>query len=74
MGDKSTALVMGRGEVVLPASFPGSRKACLLTDVLHVPSLAFSLISISTISKLGLHTVFDEHKVTISQKDDVILT
>ncbi len=62
MGDSSTALAVGRGDVQLNILKDGKMATCELRNVLHVPSFVFSLISVPTLAKkwsssplLGLH-------------------
>eukprot|EP00171_Calliarthron_tuberculosum_P002750 IDg2750t1 len=74
MGDKSTALVIGRGDVHVPLDCNGANKICKISDVLHVPAFAFSLLSVSTLSQRGLCTRFSSNKVRILREGRVIAT
>lgn len=46
-GDKSTASVIGRGDVTLPIFCTARKKICILKDVSHVPELGFLLLSVN---------------------------
>ncbi len=47
MGDSSTSLAVGRGDVHLSILSNGKPAKCKLYDVLHVPSFVYSLISVT---------------------------
>eukprot|EP00171_Calliarthron_tuberculosum_P012570 IDg12570t1 len=72
MGDKSTALVVGRGDVLIPLSTEHTTKTCKLKNVLHVPSLAFSLVSVSTLALRGLKAQFNSISVSIFKNDVIV--
>ena len=67
MGDKSTSVAIGRGDVHVSAVFNGVRTVCKLRDVLHVPSFVYSLISVSTLTRRGLTVRFTENSVAIAR-------
>jgi len=72
MGDKSTSIAVGRGDVHLPLLVNGVVSMCKLQDVLHVPSFVFSLVSVSTLTKRGFSVRFTDHGVNIMQGDSVV--
>ena len=74
MGDKSTTMVVGRGDVCIPLKFNHSKRTCKLTNVFHVPSLAFSLISVSSLAKKGICTKFNITSVHILKDEKLLAT
>eukprot|EP00171_Calliarthron_tuberculosum_P000903 IDg903t1 len=53
MGDKSTTTAVGRGDLTVPIICNGVKRNCKLENVLHVPELRFSLVSVSTLAREG---------------------
>ncbi len=52
IGDNSTALAVGRGEIRLPLDRDGTPVQCKRRDVRHVPSFVYNLVSVSAWRKL----------------------
>ena len=60
VGDGRLLKVVGRGTVGLLMRLPGGKvQRCVLQDVLHVPDLAYNLVSVSKASERGKLTEFD---------------
>ena len=57
MGDDSTTIIFGRGRVRMTLQDGGKRT---LLGVLHISSLERNLISISKMSDVGVHTLFQK--------------
>ena len=74
LGDKSTSMAVGRGDVRLMISLYGEIKQCILRDVLHVPSFVFSLISVSTLTTRGISVQFNNNTVILTQNNKPIAT
>ncbi|GJS40804.1 zinc finger, CCHC-type containing protein [Tanacetum coccineum] len=64
MGNKSTALVHGRGCVDLKFSY---EKIALLFNVLHVPNIRKNLVSSSVLNKYGYKHVIESNKSILSK-------
>ncbi|KAK9681509.1 hypothetical protein RND81_10G007500 [Saponaria officinalis] len=63
MGNESTALIVGRGTVVLEFSSGNVEKLC---NVLHVPGIKKNLVSGSCLCKLGYKQVYESNKDILS--------
>ncbi|CDF39664.1 unnamed protein product [Chondrus crispus] len=74
MGTKASAKVAGRGDVHLKLNVNGRMEPCKLTDVLHVPDFAFSLLSVSRMTELGLKVGFENGKCMIRRGSTVVAT
>lgn len=74
MGDKSTSSVVGRGDVKVQVVSDGTRRTCVLKNVLHVPDLGFSLVSVNQLTNLGHRVLFRKNRVEILNGRDVIAT
>eukprot|EP00171_Calliarthron_tuberculosum_P019863 IDg19863t1 len=74
MGYKSTTTAVRRWNVTVPIIFDGVKRICILTDVLHVPDLNFSLISVSTLAERGICTYFSTSRVQIVKDSEFIAT
>ncbi|CDF37816.1 unnamed protein product [Chondrus crispus] len=74
MGTKASAKVAGRGDVHLKLNVNGRIEPCKLTDVLHVPDFAFSLLSVSRMTELGLKVGFENGKCMIRRGSTVVAT
>ena len=64
MGNSTTAVVMGKGKVLLKLT---SGKTLSLNNVLYVPSLRRNLVSRALLNKVGLKLVFEADKIIISR-------
>ncbi len=67
MGDSSTSLAVGRGDVYLSILSDGKTAKCKLRNVLHVPSFVYSLVSVTALAKRGLIVQFQDNCATIIQ-------
>jgi hypothetical protein len=47
----------------------GIGNTCLLTDVLHVPTMKLGIISVSMLDKAGYNSMFADNKVVITDKE-----
>ena len=74
LGDKSTALAVGCGDVKLSILVNGKERVYLLKDVLHVPSFIFSLISVSTLTARGISVQFTNNGVILTKDGGAIAT
>lgn len=74
LGDKSTSVAVGCGDVKLSLLVNGKARICLLRDVLHVPSFAFSLISVSTLTARGIGVQFTNNTVLLTHNGEAIAT
>ena len=71
LGANSSASIVGRGNIRIDLSQQdGSSKPCLLKNVLHVPNLRYQLLSVSSMSKLGVNVHFDGSSAQIVRKSD----
>ena len=64
MGNSTTAVVMGKGKVLLKLT---SGKTLSLNNVFYVPSLRRNLVSGALLNKVGLKLVFEADKIIISR-------
>lgn len=64
MGNKSTAHILGKGEVELEFS---SGKTLILKSVLYVPRIRKNLVSSTMLNKLGYRQVFEADKYVLSK-------
>jgi hypothetical protein len=53
-GNKTTAEVAGKGNMIVELKDDGKRQMCILKDLLQVPGLWYQLFSVATMDKLGL--------------------
>ena len=74
LGDKSTSVAVGCGDVKLSLLVNGKARICILQDVLHVPSFVFSLISVSTLTARGIGVQFTNNAVLLTQNGESIAT
>ena len=76
LGDGRNLLAVGCGNVVLTMNLPqGKMESCTLHDVLLVPDLAYSLLSVTSASKKGKVTTFSKMKCEIrDSKSKLIAT
>jgi len=65
LGDSKTTPVLGKGKVLLKLR---SGKTLALSDVLHVPSIRFNLISVALLSKVGVKVPFEYDKIVMTKK------
>ncbi len=59
LGANSSAMIIGCGDVSLLLSVGGKLRKCVIRNVQHVPDLRYQLLSISTMAKQGIFTLFD---------------
>ena len=69
MADSTTAVVMGKGKVLLKLT---SGKTLSLNNVFYVPSLRRNLVSGALLNKVGLKLVFEDDKIIISRGWDFV--
>ena len=74
MGTKASAKVAGRGDVHLKLNVNGRIEPCKLTDVLHVPDFAFSLLSVSRMTEVGMNVGFGNGKCIVKRGATVVAT
>ena len=64
MGNSTTAVVIGKGKVLLKLT---SGKTLSLNNVFYVPSLRRNLVSGALFNKVGLNLVFEADNIIISR-------
>lgn len=74
MGDKDRVPVSGTGHVIIHQYIGGKPQTCKLLKVLHVPSMAFNLMSVSCMDKRGATTRFSEGKTIIKLDGKTVAT
>ena len=67
LGDKSTSVLAGRGDVGINVKVNGGERLCILQDVLHIPDFAYSLVSVSALVERDITVSFDKVRVPISR-------
>eukprot|EP00171_Calliarthron_tuberculosum_P003514 IDg3514t1 len=72
MGNKATAKVTGKGNVIVALNVESRRQMCILKDVLHVPDLEYQLLSVSNMDKLGLETSFRQGRCLVKSDSKTI--
>ena len=71
LGASSSAPIVGRGDVKLYLSSPdGTRSACIVRNVLHVPELRYQLLSVSAMAKHGVRVQFDQSRALLIRSSD----
>ena len=59
------------GDALVKLILPdGSHKKCIISNVLHVPELAYNLLSVSQIESVGKHVIFQDDKCKISDSNE----
>ncbi len=74
MGDESTSNAIGGGKVHSQIVLNGVTSMCLLSNVLHVASFAFSLVSVSALAREGLKVQFNSDSAKIIRDEDTFAT
>lgn len=72
--DNSSVTAVGCGDVILQIKVGSVTKKCVIKDVLHVPTLVYSLLSTSTMARKGFRSIFDDEGVHIVRKDSGLLS
>lgn len=70
IGANSTVDVVGNGNVSLTLRVANKSTRCEIKDVKHVPTLRYQLLSVSSMAKIGIKTVFDDKRVYLIRKDN----
>ena len=74
LGGRSTTAITGVGDVEIISSIHGKNVQVRISGVNLVPGLGYQLLSVSTIAKRGVRTIFDKEGATLhSANDDRIL-
>lgn len=73
IGDNSELKVLGRGDIEVTVGQHGCRQRFILQNVLHVPTLKYSLLSVGVLIGRGLHVGFDRNGVSVKNNDREIL-
>lgn len=73
MGNGSQLKAVGKGTI---ESYCNSalQKKCILQNVLYVTGLKYSLLSVSSLTKIGLTVHFTELKVAVKNEDKVLIS
>ena len=66
-------LVTYKGDMKVSIRVQGKPRTLLITDVLYVPGLPFSLLSVKAFARKGLRSIFDEDLCQIVRKDSNVL-
>ena len=74
VGNGDNAVVIGKGTINLIIQVENISKTCQLSNVLYAPDLDYNLVSVSSLDKKGLTTVFANSKCIIQQKGKVLAT
>ncbi len=72
MGTKATAHVAGKGDVVINIMTNGSPSTLKLTNILHVPSFKFQLLSVSQMYSRGIIVEVKDGQCKI-KSDNIII-
>ena len=72
VGDKSKVLAVGKGTVLLSIIVNGMHKKCLLSNVLHVPDLAYNLLSVSAMDAKDIKTSFFKGQCNMIKNNRVL--
>ena len=72
VGDKSKVLAVGKGTIPLSIIVNGKYTKCLLSNVLHVPDLAYNLLSVSTMDAKGIKTIFSKGQCSMIKNNRVL--
>ncbi len=73
LGDGHKLEAVGQGTVKLIMNLEDGKRECRLLNVLHVPSMAYNLLSVSTVAENGKDTVFKEGICEIITKNGVVI-
>ena len=74
LGDGHVSKAITQGVVLLEMKLPsGKTRKCKLVDVLYVPKLSYSLLSVSKARGSGKTTKFDETGCQILGKNDRVI-
>ena len=74
LGDKSTSIEAGRGDVGINVKVNGGQRLCMLQDVLHIPDFAYSLVSVSALVERDITVSFDKIGVSISRNTCLLVS
>ena len=74
LGDKSTSVVAGRGDVGINVKVNGGQRLCMLQDVLHISDFAYSLVSVSALVERDITVSFDKVGVPISRNTCLLVS
>ena len=74
VGNSQCLRVMGMGDVVVRINVDGTVRKCKLTDVLHVPELGFSLLSVAKMEQKGLDVHFKKGRCNIMSYNKLFAT
>jgi hypothetical protein len=73
VGNNHALPVEGRGDIILTCTVKGSQSRVLLKDVLHVPELTSTLISIPTIVDMGGRVDFRNNQCSVDMGTGVVM-
>ena len=75
LGDKHSLDATGKGSVQLKMNLPGGKvHLCILNDVLFVPDLAYSLLSVPKATKSGKVVKFNENSCSILDSSQKLIS
>lgn len=74
LGNSNTAAVVGSGCIKIRINVHGRIRECNLRNVLHVPTLGYQLLSVPTLDKSGLETLFKSGRAFISSQTRLLAT
>ena len=74
VGNGEKAKVMGKGSVTIYLRVDNMKKTCQLSDILYAPDLDYNLISISSMDKKGITTIFRNSKCQLLQNGKLLAT
>lgn len=59
---------------MIPINCNGTKRTCMLKDVLHVPEMGFSLVSVNQLTNNGQKVTFAGSRVEITNAKIIIAT
>ena len=68
LGAGSWAEIKGVGDIIVALQVHGKTRQCRIKNVKHVPELRYQLLSVRSMAKLGIRTIFDLDKVYLREK------
>ena len=68
LGAGSWAEIKGVGDILISLQVHGKIRQCRIKNVKHVPKLRYQLLSVRSMAKLGIRTIFDLDNVYLREK------
>lgn len=74
LGNGNKSRILGEGTIRIKILVDGKNRTCLLTDACFVPELGYNLVSVPSLDKKGLTTIFENLSCIIKYQDVVLAT